>query len=155
MSIRATIDQQAERALQKWDELVLREKVILAAMLLVIIAAVVWVLHTQANKAQTAATTQREKLVLMRAQTPNIQTGNQNSLPVDAMIQNAAQQQGLSPMMTSSGEAVQVEVTHQNFAVLGNWLSRMAEQGISISQLDIEQLATGELKLKAVMQKSN
>ena len=90
----------------------------------------------------------------MRSQTPNIQTGNQNSQPVDAMIQSAAQQQGLSPMMNNMGDAVQVEVTHQNFAVLGNWLSRLAEQGISIKQLDIEQLGTGELKLKAVLQKS-
>lgn len=155
MNIRTTIDQNMERALQKWDELALREKVILAVMLVVIIAAIVWLLHSQASKARLEATTQREKLVWMRAQTPNIQTANQNSLPVDAMIQNAAQQQGLSPMMTSSGEAVQVEVTHQNYAVLGNWLSRLAEQGISIKQLDIEQVATGELKLKAIMQKSN
>ncbi len=155
MNIRTAIDQNMERALQKWDDLALREKVILAVMLGVVIVAIVWLLHSQANKARLEATTQREKLVWMRAQTPNIQTGNQNSLPVDAMIQNAAQQQGLSPMMTSSGAAVQVEVTHQNYAVLGNWLSRLAEQGISINQLDIEQLATGELKLKALMQKSN
>lgn len=154
MNIRTTIDQYSERALQKWDELALREKLILGVMLVVIIAAIVWLLHTQANKAQDEATSQRETLVWMRSQTPNIQTGNQNSQPVDAMIQNAAQQQGLSPMMNTMGDAVQVEVTHQNFAVLGNWLSRLAEQGISIKQLDIEQLGTGELKLKAVMQKS-
>lgn len=154
MSIRVTIDQYSERALQKWDELALREKVILAAMLVVLVAAIVWLLHTQANKAQAEATAEREKLVWMRSQTPNIQTGNQNSQPLDAMIQSVAQQQGLSPMMNSMGDAVQVEVTHQNFAVLGNWLSRLAEQGISIKQLDIEQLGTGELKLKAVMQKS-
>ena len=154
MNIRTTIDQYSERALQKWDELALREKVILGAMLVVIVAAIVWLLHTQANKAQDEATSQRETLVWMRSQTPNIQTGNQNSQPVDAMIQSAAQQQGLSPMMNNMGDAVQVEVTHQNFAVLGNWLSRLAEQGISIKQLDIEQLGTGELKLKAVLQKS-
>lgn len=154
MSIRATIDHNMELTLQILDQLALREKVILAAMLFVLVSAMVWGLHTQANKAQTEATSQREKLVWMRSQTPNIQTGNQNSLPVDAMVQNAAQQQGLSPMMSSVGDAVQVEVTHQNFAVLGSWLSRLAEQGISINQLTIEQLGTGELKLKALMQKS-
>ncbi len=155
MSLRTSIEQAREQLQVKLDALSLRDKIALGSMLVVLVIAAVWQLHRWANAVQTNATEQRETLLWMRSQAPNIQSGNKDSLPLSDVIQNTAQQQGLTVALNPVGDKVQVDTSHQNFAVLGSWLSRLAEQGVSISQLDIEQVATGELKLKAVMQKGS
>ena len=65
------------------------------------------------------------------------------------IIQTTAQNQGLTVSQMPGGDQIQVSVVHQNFAVLGTWLSRLAEQGVSIQQLDISQNPSGDLQLKA------
>lgn len=156
MSISATIQQNIEQLRSKLDQLPPRDRlalIVLTIFLVVVsVGSSVWFLHKAADKAQVRATEQRELLLWMRSQAPNIQASPTDAQPLNVLIQNTAQQQGLTVSQNPMGDQVQVTVTHQSFAVLGTWLTRLAEQGVAVSQLDIEQTGTGELQLKAVMQ---
>lgn len=159
MSIVTSFQQNLEQLRLKLDKLPPRDRmalIILTVFLLVFgIGGSVWYLHKTADETQQRATEQREFLLWMRSQAPNIQANPMDSQPLNVLIQNTAQQQGLTVSQSPMGDQVQVAVTHQSFAVLGTWLTRLAEQGIAINQLDIEQLASGELQLKAMMQQGS
>ncbi|XID74167.1 type II secretion system protein GspM [Alkanindiges sp. WGS2144] len=152
----ATIINQRIDQLQQWlDQQTPRDR--LALIILTVFLVVfgtgysIWKLHSMADTAQLRATEQRELLLWMRSQAPNIRQSQGEQMPLNMIIQTTAQNQGLTVSQMPAGEQVQVVVTHQSFAVLGSWLSRVAEQGVSIQQLDISQSASGELQLKALM----
>lgn len=144
-----------ERLQAKYDQLQPRERIallVLSVFLLVVgVGGAVFGLNHAANKAQERAIEQRQLLLWMRTQAPNIRLESTAAVPLNMLIQNTAQQQGLNVEQTPAGDQVQVAVTHQSFAVLGAWMTRLAEQGVSITQLGIEQLGTGELQLKATL----
>jgi type II secretory pathway component PulM len=156
MSMVTSLQQNIEQLRLKLEQLPPRDRlalIILTVFLLVFgVGSSVWFLHKAADNAQAKATEQRELLLWMRSQAANIQANPIDAQPLNVLIQNAAQQQGLTVSQTPMGDQAQVTVTHQSFAVLGTWLTRLAEQGIAIDELDIEQLGSGELQLKAVMQ---
>ena len=156
MSMRSALSQQFDRMRLKLDQLSPRDRLALLIMmvflLLVAFGGGVWYLHQAANKAQQRATEQRELLLWMRSQVGNVELSAAESEPLNVAIQNTAQQQGLTVNPNAVGTQAQVTATHPSFAVLGTWLTRLAQQGITIDQLSIEQLSSGELQLKAVLQ---
>lgn len=159
MSLVSTFQQNLEQLRLKLDKLPARDRLALIALTIFLVVfslgASVWYLHKTADAAQQRATEQRELLLWMRSQAPNIQANPMDAQPLNVLIQNTAQQQGLTVSQSPMGDQAQVTVTHQSFAVLGTWLTRLAEQGVAINQLDIEQLAGGELQLKAMMKQSS
>lgn len=155
MSMTTSINQSIDRLQQRLDSLSARDRFALIALtiflLVVGIGYSVWAVHQAGERAQLRATEERDLLLWMRSQAPNIRQNSTEQVPLNLIIQTTAQNQGLTVAQLPSGDQVQVSVTHPSFAVLGSWLSRMAEQGVSISQLDIRQTSSGELELKAML----
>jgi general secretion pathway protein M len=155
-SIQSAFQPTIDQLQVKFEQLQPRERimlVVMSAFLLVVgVGGAVWGLHQAADRAQARAADQHELLLWMRSQAQNVQLTATQSLPLNTLIQTTAQQQNLNVSQTSVGDQIQVTVTQQNYAVLGAWLSRLAEQGVSISQLSIEQQpSSGDLQLKAVL----
>lgn len=111
----------------------------------------IWTAHRAAQQATQSATEARELLVWMRAQAPNIRQGSGVQPVLTDLAQQAAAQQGLILTQNGDDQSLQVSTKHQSFAVLGSWLSRLAEQGVQIRQLEIRQQADGELQLQATL----
>lgn len=158
MSFATSFNQRVAQLQQRLDQLAPRDRfalIILVTFLLITsVGYSIWALHQAADKAQAQATEERELLLWMRSQAPNIRQSLSGQMPLNLIIQTTAQNQGLTVSQTPAGDQIQVSVVHQSFAVLGSWLSRLAEQGVSIQQLDISQNPAGELQLKASLGQS-
>lgn len=110
-----------------------------------------WTAHRAAQQATQDATDARELLVWMRAQAPNIRQGSTIQPLLTELVQQSAAQQGLILTQNGDDQSLQVATKHDSFAVLGSWLSRLAEQGVQIRQLDIRQQPDGALQLQATL----
>ena len=159
MNLATKTNQRIDQIQQRLDQLSPRDRfalIILTVFLVVFgIGYTVWKLNDVADKAQLRATEQRELLLWMRSQAVNIRQTQGEQMPLNVIVQTTAQNQGLSVTQMPSGDQLQISVSHPSFAVLGSWLSRLAEQGVNIQQLDIIQQPAGELQLKAMLSKVN
>jgi type II secretory pathway component PulM len=158
MNMATSFNQYTTQLQQRLDQLSPRDRFALIILTIFLVVFTVgyslWALHKAADNAQTRATEERELLLWMRSQAPNIRQSQSEQMPLNMIIQTTAQNQGLTVSQMPSGEQVQVSVVHQSFAVLGTWLSRLAEQGVGIQQLDINQNPSGELQLRATLGQS-
>lgn len=111
----------------------------------------VWTAHRAAQQATQAAIDARELLVWMRAQAPNIRQGSTVQPLLTELVQQSAAQQGLIVTQNGDDQSLQIATKHESFAVIGSWLSRLAEQGVQIRQLDIRQQPDGALQLQATL----
>ena len=124
----------------------------LAAFLVIFgLGASLYKMHQLAMQAQVQATEQRELLLWMRSQANNIKPTQNQPPPLTDIIQMTAQNQGLTVSQLPVGNQIQVQVMHQSFAVLGQWLTRLAEQGVAIDQLEVNQVPSGDIQLKALL----
>ncbi|MFA9204092.1 MAG: type II secretion system protein GspM [Flavobacteriales bacterium] len=123
-------------------------------VLLLLFGLGLWSTHRAAQNATQAATDARELLVWMRAQAPNIRQGGAAQPLLTELVQQSAAQQGLILTQNGDDQSLQVATKHDSFAVLGSWLSRLAEQGVQIRQLDIRQESDGALQLQATLSPS-
>ncbi len=159
MNLATKTNQRIDQIQQRLDQLSPRDRfalIILTVFLVVFgIGYTVWKLNDVADKAQVRATEQRELLLWMRSQAVNIRQTQGEQMPLNVIVQTTAQNQGLSVTQMPSGDQLQISVSHPSFAVLGSWLSRLAEQGVNIQQLDIIQQPAGELQLKAMLSTVN
>ena len=159
MNLATKTNQRIDQIQQRLDQLSPRDRfalIILTVFLVVFgIGYTVWKLNDVADKAQLRATEQRELLLWMRSQAVNIRQTQGEQMPLNVIVQTTAQNQGLSVTQMPSGDQLQISVSHPSFAVLGSWLSRVAEQGVNIQQLDIIQQPAGELQLKAMLSTVN
>lgn len=130
-----------------------RKALLLLVMFLTVtlLSLAVWSAHRAAQNATQAATDARELLVWMRAQAPNIRQGGGVQPLLTELVQQSASQQGLTLSQNGDDQSLQVATKHESFAVLGNWLSRLAEQGVQIRQLDLRQQPDGAIQLQATL----
>ncbi len=140
---------------QALDRLPSRDRkalLLLSLFLLVLLFGLgLWSANRAAQQATQAATDARELLVWMRAQAPNIRQGGGVQPLLTDLVQQSAAQQGLILTQNGNDQALQIATKHESFAVLGSWLSRLAEQGVQIRQLDIRQQSDGQLQLQATL----
>jgi hypothetical protein len=110
-------------------------------------------LHHKAEQTKEDANQQRQLLLWMRGQAPHLQA---NSGPVQSLltiVQTTAAQQGISITQTETGGRLMVTASNPSFAVLGTWLTKLAQSGIQIDQLDIDQPMGDVLQLQATLTK--
>lgn len=110
-------------------------------------------LHHKAETAQANADQQRQLLLWMRGQASHLQASSGPAQPLSVIVQDSAAQQGLTVTQSETSGRLMVTTSHQSFAVLGTWLTRLAQSGIQIDQLDIEQQVGGILQLQATLTK--
>ena len=66
-------------------------------------------------------------------------------------VQRVAQQQGLSVASQQSGEQIQLVAIHANYAILANFLTQLAQMGLSIEKMELIS-ENEQIKLTALVQ---
>jgi general secretion pathway protein M len=66
-------------------------------------------------------------------------------------VQRVAQQQGLSVASQQAGEQIQIVAVHENYAILANFLTQLAQMGLSLEKIELISEA-GQIKLTATVQ---
>ena len=133
------------------DQMALRILSVFLAIF-VIVGGGYW-LHHKAEQSKDNADQARQLLLWMRGQAPHLQATDGVPKPLATTVQDLAAQQGLTLTQTETAGRLMVTTSNQSFAVLGNWLTRLAQAGIQIDQLDIDQQAGGVLQLQATFTK--
>ena len=67
-------------------------------------------------------------------------------------VQRVSQQLGLSVQSQESNNQLKLIVSHQNYSVLGNFLTQLTEQGVTIVNLDMQKQPSGEIQLSTTVQ---
>ena len=136
-------------ALQPRDRLAL---MILSTFLLVTaILSALWFSHHAALNQQQRLTELKDNITWMQSHAVQFSTQASDGEASADKAQRLAQQAGLTLQLQDQQGQMQILVSHQNYAVLAQYLSQLAQQGISISQLDLQKMPDGLIQLKAIL----
>ena len=149
------LDQRVEQIQDYLDRLSTRERVlVIFTTIFVLVAAVgsaLWYMHAAAEKQQKRVNDLKDLIVMMQSNVVTMKPTNDSQLSAAEKIQRVAQQQGLSVASQQSGEQMQLVASHENYAVLANFLTQLAQMGLSIQKMDLNSEA-GQIKLTATVQ---
>lgn len=138
------------------DRLQPRERI--AVIILVIflsitaIASLLWFPHQLAVKQQQRVTDLKDTIQWMQTNAVQLSTESANALTAAEKVQRVAQQQGLSVQSQDNQNQIKLTTSHQNYAVLANFLTQLAQQGLSIVSMDMQKQSDGVITLNATIQ---
>lgn len=148
-------DAMLERAQDYLASLSLRERIMVIAGTVIVIVALIgyglWKMNTEANQQQKRLTELKDTLVWMQSNVASMKPNNDSSLTVADKVQSVAQQQGLTIATQEVGEQIQIVAEHANYAVLANFMTQLAQVGLSIEKFELNKSA-GQIKLTAIVQ---
>lgn len=148
-------DQRIELIQDYLDRLNTRERVLVVfTTIFVIVAAVgsaLWYMHAAAEKQQKRVNDLKDLVVVMQSHAVTMKPANDAQLSAADKIQLVAQQQGLSVASQQSGDKMLLVASHANYAVLANFLTQLAQMGLSIEKMELISEA-GQIKLTATVQ---
>ena len=153
--ISSVLDQRVEQIQEYLDRLSTRERIlVIFTTIFVLVAAVgsaLWYMHAAAEKQQKRVNDLKDLIVMMQSNVVTMKPTNDSQLSAAEKIQRVAQQQGLSVASQQSGEQMQLVASHENYAVLANFLTQLAQMGLSIQKMELISEA-GQIKLTATVQ---
>ena len=117
-------------------------------VLLSVVGLSLWKAHDLANAQQKRLNLLKDLTVWMQTNAATLQPNNAASLSVQEKVQRAAQQQGLSVATQGSADQVQLLTENANYAVLANFLTQLAQMGLTIEKMEIVN-NNNQLKLTA------
>lgn len=130
-----------QRLSQSLTAMSARERVmVMVATAVVLVAALgsaLWYTHQAAKMQQQRATELKGLVNWMQSQAVTLQAQNNGAASANDKIQLAAQQQGLAVSMQQSGEGIQISATHERYATLANFLSQLAQNGLTIEKMQL------------------
>ncbi|WP_347019763.1 type II secretion system protein GspM [Acinetobacter calcoaceticus] len=148
-------DQWIEQVTQYLDRLTLRERVMVVFTTIFVVVAIVvaslWKMHSLAEQQQKRLNDLKDLMVWMQSNAVTMKPANELELGQSEKIQRVAQQQGLTVTSQQNGEQLQIIVTHQNYAILANFLTQLAQMGLSIEKMEMVS-SDGQIKLTATVQ---
>lgn len=148
-------DQWIEQVIQYLDRLTVRERVMVVFTTIFIVVAIVgaslWKMHSLAEQQQKRLNDLKDLMVWMQSNAVTMKPANELELGQSEKIQRVAQQQGLTVTSQQNGEQLQIIVTHQNYAILANFLTQLAQMGLSIEKMEMVS-SDGQIKLTATVQ---
>lgn len=148
-------DQWIEQVTQYLDRLTVRERVMVVFttifVLVAIVGASLWKMHSLAEQQQKRLNDLKDLMVWMQSNAVTMKPANELELGQSEKIQRVAQQQGLTVTSQQNGEQLQIIVTHQNYAILANFLTQLAQMGLSIEKMEMVS-SDGQIKLTATVQ---
>ena len=149
------MDQSFERLSDYLDSLSARERyLVIFTTIFVLVAAIgsaLWFMHAAANKQQNRVNDLKDMMVWMQSNAVTMKPAGDIQLEAAEKVQRVAQQQGLSVASQQIEEKIQLAVMHENYAVLANFLTQLAQMGLSIEKMELNNEA-GQIKLTATIQ---
>lgn len=148
-------DQWIEQVTQYLDRLTVRERVMVVFTTIFVVVAIVgaslWKMHSLAEQQQQRLNDLKDLMVWMQSNAVTMKPANELELGQSEKIQRIAQQQGLTVTSQQNGKQLQIIVTHQNYAILANFLTQLAQMGLSIEKMEMVS-SDGQIKLTATVQ---
>jgi general secretion pathway protein M len=120
----------------------------------VVVAAVgsaLWYIHQAADSQQKRLNQLKDTIVWMQSNAVTMKPAGDLQLDAAEKVQRVAQQQGLSVSSQQVDGKIQLAVMHENYAVLANFLTQLAQMGLSIEKMELNNDA-GQIKLAATIQ---
>lgn len=152
--IQNKFDVWGEQISVKLDQLQPRERIMVIVMVVFLVVAgigsALWYMHKAAEKQQTRVNELKDLVVWMQSNVVTMKPQNDVALTTSDKVQRVAQSQGLSIASQQSGQQIQIVAQHQNYAVLANFLTQMAQMGLSIDKMELAK-ADGQIKLTATV----
>ena len=153
--LQSSIDQSIERITDYLDRLSVRERymVIFTSIfvLVAVIGSALWFTHAAANKQQNRVNDLKDMMVWMQSNALTMKPADDLQLTAADKVQRVAQQQGLSVASQQAGEQIQIVAAHENYAILANFLTQLAQMGLSLEKIELISEA-GQIKLTATVQ---
>ncbi|MBU3167152.1 type II secretion system protein GspM [Acinetobacter baumannii] len=148
-------DQWVEQIVQYLDRLTVRERIMVVFTTIFVVVVIVgyslWKMHSLAEQQQKRLNDLKDLMVWMQSNAVTMKPANELELDKSGKIQRVAQQQGLTVSSRQNGEQLQIVVTHQNYAILANFLTQLAQMGLSIQKMEMVS-SEGQIKLTATVQ---
>lgn len=148
-------DQWIEQVTQYLDRLTVRERVMVVFTTIFVVVAIIgaslWKMHSLAEQQQQRLNDLKDLMVWMQSNAVTMKPASELELGQSEKIQRVAQQQGLTVTSQQNGEQLQIIVTHQNYAILANFLTQLAQMGLSIQKMEMVS-SEGQIKLTATVQ---
>lgn len=149
------MDQSFEKLSDYLDSLSARERVlVIFTTIFVVVAAVssaLWYMHQAADTQQKRLNQLKDTIVWMQSNAVTIKPAGDMQLDAAEKVQRVAQQQGLSVASQQIDGKIQLAVMHENYAVLANFLTQLAQMGLSVEKMELNNEA-GQIKLTATVQ---
>lgn len=153
--LQSSIDQSIERITDYLDRLSVRERyLVIFTTIFVLVAAIgsaLWFMHAAANKQQNRVNYLKDMMVWMQSNAVTMKPADDLQLSAADKVQRVAQQQGLSVASQQAGEQIQIVAAHENYAILANFLTQLAQMGLSLEKIELISEA-GQIKLTATVQ---
>ena len=153
--LHSSIDQSIEKGTDYLEQLPVRDRYLLVCTCIVVlvtaIAASLWFMHATANKQQNRVNDLKDTLVWMQSNAVTMKPVDDLQLTAAEKVQRVAQQQGLSVASQQSGEQIQLVAIHANYAILANFLTQLAQMGLSIEKMELIS-ENEQIKLTALVQ---
>ncbi|ENW86543.1 hypothetical protein F906_01601 [Acinetobacter pseudolwoffii] len=149
------MDQSFEKLSDYLDSLSARERVlVIFTTIFVVVAAVssaLWYMHQAADTQQKRLNQLKDTIVWMQSNAVTMKPAGDMQLDAAEKVQRVAQQQGLSVASQQIDGKIQLAVMHENYAVLANFLTQLAQMGLSVEKMELNNEA-GQIKLTATVQ---
>ena len=153
--IQNKLDLKIEKITDYLDTLSVRERwMIIFTTIFVVVAAigsVLWYTHQAADSQQKRLNQLKDTIVWMQSNAATMKPAEDLQLDASQKIQRVSQKLGLSVSSQSLEGKIQLNVTHENYAILANFLTQLAQLGLSIEKMELIQDA-GQIKLTATVQ---
>ncbi|MER8075264.1 MULTISPECIES: type II secretion system protein GspM [Acinetobacter] len=148
-------DQWIEQVNQYLDRLTVRERIMVVFTTIFVVVAIIgaslWKMHSLAEQQQQRLNDLKDLMVWMQSNAVTMKPASELELGQAEKIQRVAQQQGLTVTSQQNGKQLQIIVTHQNYAILANFLTQLAQMGLSIEKMEMVS-SEGQIKLTATVQ---
>ncbi|MBO3660310.1 type II secretion system protein M [Acinetobacter variabilis] len=149
------MDLQIEKLTDYLDRLSARERILVIFttifVLVTAIASALWAMHQAADTQQKRLNDLKDTLVWMQSNAVTMKPAGDLQLDAAEKVQRIAQQQGLSVASQQMDGKIQLMLSHENYSVLANFLTQLAQMGLSIEKMELNNEA-GQIKLTATVQ---
>ncbi|QIC64541.1 type II secretion system protein GspM [Acinetobacter schindleri] len=153
-NIQIRLDQRIERITDYLDSLSARERyMVIFTTIFVIVAAVgsaLFYMHRAADTQQKRLNTLKDTLVWMQSNAATMKPAGDLQLDASEKVQRAAQQQRLSVSSQQQEGKILLNVSHENYSVLANFLTQLAQSGLTVEKMELISDA-GQIKLTATV----
>ncbi|OTG66005.1 type II secretion system protein GspM [Acinetobacter silvestris] len=155
LTIRNSLDLWLERISENLEKMSMRERmlVIFTSVFVVValLGSALWYMHAAAEKQQQRVNELKDLVIWMQSNVVTMKPADNLALTSFEKIQRVAQQQGLSVASQQVGEQMQIVAQHENYAILANFLTQLAQIGLSVEKLELIKVDS-QIKLTATVQ---